>query len=102
MNEVNYFVDFRLSQAHAKLMFREEVTVQDAIITVALVESSMQSTALIGQVNVLHTSFPKNPVDEYAHQGTQSKIDSFSIFNFVYFEASCYLSFTILLTILFF
>ncbi|KAG8276707.1 DNA helicase mcm9 [Homalodisca vitripennis] len=58
----------RLSQAHAKLMYREEVTVLDAIVTVALIESSMQSTALIGQVNILHTSFPKDPVDEYARQ----------------------------------
>lgn len=62
----------RLSQAHAKLMFRDEVTVQDAVVTVALIESSMQSTALIGQVNVLHTSFPKDPIEEYARQGEKS------------------------------
>lgn len=69
----------RLSQAHAKLMFREEVTVQDAVVTVALIESSMQSTALIGQVNVLHTSFPKDPVEEYARQGEKSTIISYSL-----------------------
>ncbi|XP_054285857.1 DNA helicase MCM9-like [Macrosteles quadrilineatus] len=58
----------RLSQAHAKLMFRSEVTVLDAVVTVALMESSMQSTALISEINILHTSFPSDPIDEYSHQ----------------------------------
>ncbi|PSN31662.1 hypothetical protein C0J52_14963 [Blattella germanica] len=55
----------RLSQAHARLMFREEVTVQDAVVAVSLVESSMQGSALIGNVDTLHTSFPKDPMAEY-------------------------------------
>lgn len=59
----------RLSQAHAKLMFRSEVIVLDAIVTVALMESSMQSTALISEINILHTSFPSDPIDEYSRQG---------------------------------
>jgi len=59
----------RLSQAHARLMFREKVTVQDAIVAVSLVESSMQGSALIGGIDALHTSFPYNPMEEYRVQG---------------------------------
>ncbi|XP_047004946.1 DNA helicase MCM9-like isoform X1 [Schistocerca americana] len=55
----------RLSQAHARLMFRETVTVQDAVIAIALMESSMQSAALISGMDTLHTSFPDNPTMEY-------------------------------------
>lgn len=59
----------RLSQAHARLMFREKVTIQDAIVAVSLVESSMQGSALIGGIDALHTSFPYNPMEEYRVQG---------------------------------
>jgi hypothetical protein len=59
----------RLSQAHARLMFREKVTVQDAVVAVSLVESSMQGSALIGSTDALHTSFPNNPMEEYRVQG---------------------------------
>ena len=61
---------YRLSQAHARLMFREEVMVQDAVVAVSLVESSMQSSALIGNIDALHTSFPSDPMEEYKVQGT--------------------------------
>jgi hypothetical protein len=50
-------------------MFREKVTVQDAIVAVSLVESSMQGSALIGGIDALHTSFPYNPMEEYRVQG---------------------------------
>jgi DNA helicase MCM9 len=50
-------------------MFREKVTVQDAVVAVSLVESSMQSSALIKGIDALHTSFPNNPMEEYRVQG---------------------------------
>ncbi|XP_075210541.1 DNA helicase MCM9-like [Lycorma delicatula] len=58
----------RLSQAHAKLMFRDEVMVMDAIMSVSLVESSMQGSALISDINALYTSFPENALEEYKLQ----------------------------------
>jgi DNA helicase MCM9 len=50
-------------------MFREKVTIQDAVVAVSLVESSMQGSALIGSTDALHTSFPNDPVQEYRVQG---------------------------------
>jgi hypothetical protein len=50
-------------------MFREKVTIQDAVVAVSLVESSMQGSALIGGIDALHTSFPHNPMEEYRVQG---------------------------------
>ncbi|KAK0060388.1 DNA helicase MCM9 [Biomphalaria pfeifferi] len=58
----------RLAQAHARLMFRETVTVQDAVVAVTLMESSMQGTALLGGVNILHTAFPEDADTEYLVQ----------------------------------
>ncbi|XP_060074064.1 DNA helicase MCM9-like [Ylistrum balloti] len=58
----------RLSQAHARLMFRDTVTVQDAVLAVTLMESSMQGAALLGGVNALHTSFPEDAGEEYKIQ----------------------------------
>ncbi|XP_052272187.1 DNA helicase MCM9-like isoform X2 [Dreissena polymorpha] len=58
----------RLSQAHARLMYRDQVTIQDAVVAVTLMESSMQGAALLGGVNALHTAFPANPEEEYRIQ----------------------------------
>ncbi|XP_062595563.1 DNA helicase MCM9-like, partial [Saccostrea cucullata] len=58
----------RLSQAHARLMFRDEVTVEDAVVAVTLMESTMQGAALLGGVNALHTAFPENALEEYKVQ----------------------------------
>ncbi|XP_023231500.1 DNA helicase MCM9-like [Centruroides sculpturatus] len=58
----------RLAQAHARLMFREEVIVQDAVNTVIIMESSMQSSAIIDGLDVLHTTFPADPELEYKNQ----------------------------------
>lgn len=55
--------------AHSKLMYRSEVTLQDAVVAVTLMECSMQSSALLGGVNVLHSAFPASAEDEYALQG---------------------------------
>ncbi|XP_060046529.1 DNA helicase MCM9 isoform X2 [Erinaceus europaeus] len=58
----------RLAEAHARLMFRTTVTLEDAITAVSVMESSMQGGALLGGVNALHTSFPKNPLKQYRRQ----------------------------------
>ncbi|XP_030054414.1 DNA helicase MCM9 isoform X3 [Microcaecilia unicolor] len=58
----------RLAEAHARLMFRDIVTVEDAITVVSVMESSMQGGALLGGVNALHTSFPENPTEQYRVQ----------------------------------
>lgn len=49
-------------------MFREFVTVQDAIVAVTCVECSMQNSALLGSMNALHTRFPDEPQEEYSRQ----------------------------------
>ncbi|XP_037699843.1 DNA helicase MCM9 isoform X2 [Choloepus didactylus] len=58
----------RLAEAHARLMFRDSVTLEDAITVVSVMESSMQGSALLGGVNALHTSFPENPLEQYQRQ----------------------------------
>ncbi|XP_045044649.2 DNA helicase MCM9 isoform X2 [Desmodus rotundus] len=58
----------RLAEAHARLMFRDTVTLEDAITVVSVMESSMQGGALLGGVNALHTSFPENPLEQYRRQ----------------------------------
>ncbi|OLY82137.1 DNA helicase MCM9 [Smittium mucronatum] len=70
----------RISQAHARLMARDKVTKQDAIVTVMVMEASLMSsgplfqssgTKLPDEENVLnladalHTVFPSNPNNEY-------------------------------------
>nr|XP_025720668.1 DNA helicase MCM9 isoform X2 [Callorhinus ursinus] len=56
------------SAAHARLMFRDTVTLEDAVTAVSVMESSMQGGALLGGVNALHTSFPENPLKQYQRQ----------------------------------
>nr|DBA26615.1 TPA: hypothetical protein GDO54_010856 [Pyxicephalus adspersus] len=58
----------RLAEAHARLMYRDVVTIEDAITVVSVMESSMQGGALLGGVNALHTSFPDNPREQYQMQ----------------------------------
>jgi len=58
----------RLSQAHARLMFRSVVEIADAIVAVTLVESSMQTSALLGVSSALHSSFPDDGDAEFARQ----------------------------------
>ncbi|KFP80018.1 DNA helicase MCM9, partial [Acanthisitta chloris] len=58
----------RLAEAHARLMFRDTVTVEDAVTVVSVMESSMQGGALLGGINALHTSFPENPMAQYQTQ----------------------------------
>ncbi|XP_042007045.1 probable DNA helicase MCM9 [Salvia splendens] len=59
----------RLAQAHARLMFRNEVTRLDAITAILCIESSMTTSAIVDSVgNVLHSNFMDNPDQEYAKQ----------------------------------
>ena len=59
----------RLAEGHARLMFRNEVLLHDAITAVTLIESSMQGSALIAETDCLHTTFPVDPLEEYRRQG---------------------------------
>lgn len=59
----------RLAQAHARLMFRNEVTQLDAITAILCIESSMTTSAIVDSVgNALHSNFTENPDIEYAKQ----------------------------------
>jgi DNA helicase MCM9 len=60
----------RLAQAHARLMAHQEVSVSDAVVAVALVESSMLSTALLSGKSALHTEFPVDPDAEFEETRT--------------------------------
>jgi len=59
----------RLAQAHARLMFRNEVTQLDAITAILCIESSMTTSAIVDSVgNALHSNFTENPDIEYAKE----------------------------------
>jgi DNA helicase MCM9 len=58
----------RLAQAHARLMCHSEVTLMDAVVAVSVMECSLQSSALLGGVNVLHSAFPDDADLEYSTQ----------------------------------
>ncbi|KAJ8529904.1 hypothetical protein K7X08_036739 [Anisodus acutangulus] len=59
----------RLAQAHARLMFRDEVTRLDAITAILCIESSMTASAIVESMgNALHSNFAENPDQEYAKQ----------------------------------
>ena len=56
----------RLTEAHARLMFREEATVVDAIVTIVLMESSVFCTSLLDSVpSPLHSLLPMDPDKAY-------------------------------------
>ncbi|XP_062177766.1 probable DNA helicase MCM9 isoform X4 [Alnus glutinosa] len=73
----------RLAQAHARLMFRNEVTRLDAITAILCIESSMTTSAIVDSVgNALHSNFTENPDQEYTKQervilGKLRSIDDF-------------------------
>ncbi|XP_062292950.1 DNA helicase MCM9 [Scomber scombrus] len=58
----------RLAEAHARLMYRETVTIEDAVIAVSVMECSMQGGGLMGNVNAILTSFPADPSQQYQTQ----------------------------------
>lgn len=52
-------------QAHARLCARSCVTLQDAVMAVLILDSSMTGSSLMGWSNALHTHFPEDPDAEY-------------------------------------
>jgi DNA helicase MCM9 len=52
-------------QAHARLCARSCVTLQDAVMAVLVLDSSMTGSSLMGWSNALHTHFPDDPDAEY-------------------------------------
>lgn len=59
----------RLTQAHARLMFRETATALDAAFAIAAVESSTATQSIVGGIGALHAAFPDDPekdFEEYA------------------------------------
>ncbi len=50
-------------------MCHNEVSLVDAIATITIMECSMQGSALLGGVNVLHSAFPDDADSEYNRQG---------------------------------
>lgn len=55
----------RLAQAHARLMFRSTVSLQDSVIAVLLMDISSASSPLLGPVSVLRSKFSEQPDEEY-------------------------------------
>lgn len=58
----------RLAQAHARLLCRERVTRQDAIMAVICMESSTHTSAMLGVETVLQSEFSADPDAEYIQQ----------------------------------
>ncbi|MGH0140829.1 UNVERIFIED_CONTAM: hypothetical protein FKN15_040208 [Acipenser sinensis] len=64
----------RLAEAHSRLMFRDIVTVEDAIVVVSVMECSMQPgpppwlLSPVAGALALHTSFPEDPCEQYKMQ----------------------------------
>lgn len=55
-------IDLAYIAAHARLMFRNEVTRLDAITAILCIESSMTTSAIVDSVgNALHSNFAENP-----------------------------------------
>ena len=48
----------RLAQAHARLLARGRVELQDAVVAVVVADASMSAAALLGPVNAMQTYFP--------------------------------------------
>lgn len=50
-------------------MCHEEVGLQDAVVAVVVMECSMQGSALLQGINILHSMFPSDADEEYSLQG---------------------------------
>ena len=51
----------RLTQAHARLMFKQTAEIQDAIFAIILMECSLNCTSLDSALSALHSTFPADP-----------------------------------------
>ncbi|KAL0335084.1 UNVERIFIED_CONTAM: putative DNA helicase MCM9 [Sesamum radiatum] len=66
--------------AHARLMFRNEVTQLDAITAILCIESSMTTSAIVDSVgNALHSNFTDNPDQECILHIFLSRISLFTV-----------------------
>ncbi|RWS05856.1 DNA helicase MCM9-like protein [Dinothrombium tinctorium] len=59
----------RLSEANAKLMFREEVTLVDAITAIILMETAMENAALFLPIDAFLCDFPEQPFKNLQQHG---------------------------------
>jgi DNA helicase MCM9 len=55
----------RLTQAHARLMCRSTATLQDAVVSVICMETSVAATSLLSLQSALHSDFPEDPDHEF-------------------------------------
>lgn len=55
----------RLTQAHARLMFRETATAMDAAFAIAAVEASAVAQTIVGGTGALHAPFPDDPEGDF-------------------------------------
>ncbi len=55
----------RLAQAHAKICFKNNVDIEDAVAAVILMETSMSSCSILGSENTLHSHFPENADEDF-------------------------------------
>lgn len=58
-----------MAQAHAKLMFRTKVDIQDAVIAIVLIEYSMHDSGIMQLDGSLNDAFPENPITQYEAYG---------------------------------
>ncbi|XP_019854195.1 PREDICTED: DNA helicase MCM9-like [Amphimedon queenslandica] len=52
-------------------MLHPQVSIQDAVVAISIIESSMQASTISADGNALHSCFPDNVTEEY---NTQEKI----------------------------
>ena len=55
----------RIAQAHARLMWRNVVTLDDAVIAVSIIELSMNTGFALSENAVAHIDFPDDPEQDY-------------------------------------
>lgn len=66
MDRAPFFIFSFFISAHAKIMFRNVVTLQDAVVAVIMMESSLASSAILGSAstNTVRSLIPEHPEAE--------------------------------------